>query len=82
MIQDQPESPLERALWWSEYVIRNKGAKQLRARGANISSAEYFELELVVVILLVVSLLTISSIFIFKYILSFLFRSKNKIKLN
>ncbi|CAH0713973.1 unnamed protein product, partial [Brenthis ino] len=44
LIRDQPESSLDRALWWSEYVIRNKGAKQLRARGSDDFSLATFYL--------------------------------------
>ncbi|XP_045454958.1 UDP-glucosyltransferase 2-like [Melitaea cinxia] len=51
IMRDQPETPLERAIWWLEYAIRHGGAKQLRAPTANISTAEYFELELVLIVL-------------------------------
>ncbi|XP_034829861.1 UDP-glucosyltransferase 2-like [Maniola hyperantus] len=53
IMRDEPQSPLERAVWWTEYVLRHGGAKHLRAAGANISWAQYFELELVVLIILV-----------------------------
>lgn len=45
-VRDQPESALERALWWTEHVIRHKGAKHLRAPAANISWLDYLDLEL------------------------------------
>ncbi|XP_045454955.1 UDP-glycosyltransferase UGT5-like, partial [Melitaea cinxia] len=51
IMHDQPETPLERAIWWLEYAIRHGGAKQLRAPTANISMAEYFELQLVLIVL-------------------------------
>ncbi|KAL0860422.1 hypothetical protein ABMA27_009814 [Loxostege sticticalis] len=47
LMHDQPQSPLERAVWWTEYVIRHSGARHLRAAGANKSIFEYYELELV-----------------------------------
>ncbi|CAH0598234.1 unnamed protein product [Chrysodeixis includens] len=48
---DTPQTPLERAVWWTEYVLRHGGAKHLRSPAANISWAEYLELELVLTLL-------------------------------
>ncbi|KAM3955427.1 UDP-glycosyltransferase UGT5-like [Aphomia sociella] len=54
LLQDLPLSPLQRAVWWTEYVLRHGGAKQLRAPAANMSWSQYYELELLLIILLVV----------------------------
>ncbi|XP_049881034.1 UDP-glucosyltransferase 2-like [Pectinophora gossypiella] len=45
LMSDQPDDPLERAVWWTEYVLRHSGAKHLRAPAANISWAEYLLLD-------------------------------------
>ncbi|XP_068623988.1 UDP-glycosyltransferase UGT5-like [Battus philenor] len=47
VMHDQPQSPLDRAVWWTEYVLRHGGASHLRSPSASISWAEYLELELV-----------------------------------
>ncbi|XP_034826577.2 UDP-glycosyltransferase UGT5-like [Maniola hyperantus] len=52
-MKDEPQTPLERAAWWIEYVLRHGGAKHLRAAGANISWSQYLELELVTYVFLV-----------------------------
>ncbi|CAH1641747.1 unnamed protein product [Spodoptera littoralis] len=52
LIQDEPMSPLERAVWWTEHVLRHGGARYLRGPAANMSWAEYLELELVFTLLL------------------------------
>ncbi|XP_072946224.1 UDP-glycosyltransferase UGT5-like [Epargyreus clarus] len=46
IMYDQPQSPLERAIWWIEHVLRHGGAKHLRAPAANMSWTEYYELEI------------------------------------
>nr|WMP40238.1 UDP-glucuronosyltransferase UGT33AY2 [Tuta absoluta] len=50
IMRDQPMSGLQRAVWWTEHVLRHGGARHLRAPAANISWAQYLELELVVVV--------------------------------
>ncbi|CAK1547653.1 unnamed protein product [Leptosia nina] len=46
LMSDHPQGALDRAVWWTEYVLRHGGAKHFRAAGANISWAEYYEVEL------------------------------------
>ncbi|KAL0860389.1 hypothetical protein ABMA27_009784 [Loxostege sticticalis] len=69
LILDQPQPPLERAVWWTEYVIRHSGARHLRAAGANKSTFEYYELELVSYLLvgLILSLALVVSLLKFVY---------------
>ncbi|XP_047519278.1 UDP-glycosyltransferase UGT5-like [Pieris napi] len=45
IMADQPVSALDRAVWWTEYVLRHGGAKHLRAAGANMSWIQYYETE-------------------------------------
>ncbi|KAJ0171755.1 hypothetical protein K1T71_012518 [Dendrolimus kikuchii] len=47
IIYDQPQTPLDRSVWWIEHVLRHKGAEHLRSPAANMSWSEYYELELV-----------------------------------
>ncbi|CAH0598240.1 unnamed protein product [Chrysodeixis includens] len=51
LMRDQPQAPLERTIWWLEYLLRHGSAKHLRSPAANISWAEYLELELVLILL-------------------------------
>ncbi|CAG9792436.1 unnamed protein product [Diatraea saccharalis] len=64
LIRDQPQTPLERAVWWTEYVIRHGGAKHLRSPAANMSWTEYLELELVLFLLLSIASVSVAFIFI------------------
>ncbi|XP_026736009.1 UDP-glucuronosyltransferase 2B31-like [Trichoplusia ni] len=74
LIHDEVQTPLERAVWWTEYVLRHGGAKHLRSPAANISWAEYLELELVLTLLagLLVGLITFSLIVykLYKYFIT------------
>ncbi|XP_058120074.1 UDP-glucosyltransferase 2-like [Anopheles coustani] len=37
LFRDQPETPLERAVWWCEWVLRNPDADLLQSRAVNLS---------------------------------------------
>lgn len=43
--RDQPESPRERAVYWTEYVIRHQGAPRLRSPSAELSWVEFLMLD-------------------------------------
>ncbi|KAL0860423.1 hypothetical protein ABMA27_009815 [Loxostege sticticalis] len=63
LMYDQPQSSLERAVWWTEYVIRHSGARHLRAPAANMPWHQYLELELVsYVVLGLLSVITLAII--------------------
>ncbi|KAL3288275.1 hypothetical protein HHI36_002723 [Cryptolaemus montrouzieri] len=48
---DQPQSGVDKIVWWCEYVIRHKGAEHLRSPAADIPLYEYFMLDVIAVIL-------------------------------
>ncbi|XP_028167286.1 UDP-glucuronosyltransferase 2B14-like [Ostrinia furnacalis] len=82
IMRDQPQTPLERAVWWTEYTIRHSGARHLRTPAANISLAEYYELELVITVLFVVGLALGVVIGVLRYTYVKLFRVTFKVKKN
>ncbi|CAD0205766.1 unnamed protein product [Chrysodeixis includens] len=76
-MHDQPQQPLERAMWWIEYVMRHGGAKHLRSPAAFITWREYLELDLVAVVLSVlISIILV--IVVILYSLYQLLVNKNK----
>jgi glucuronosyltransferase len=82
IMHDQPQTSLERAIWWTEYVLRHGGAKHLRSPAANVSWVEYLELELVLYLLAsVVSVIVVLMLFICK-IYKMFNRSNLKLKSN
>ncbi|XP_063834009.1 UDP-glucuronosyltransferase 2B14-like [Ostrinia nubilalis] len=82
IMRDQPQTPLERAVWWTEYTIRHSGARHLRTPAANISWTEYYELELVITVLFVVGLALAVVIGVLRYTYVKLFRVTFKVKKN
>ncbi|CAH0715012.1 unnamed protein product, partial [Brenthis ino] len=66
VIEDQPMTPAERAVWWVEHIIRHGGGKHLRAAGANMTWRQYFELDLVFIVLsVIICILAIGLIIIY-----------------
>ncbi|XP_030034156.2 UDP-glucosyltransferase 2 [Manduca sexta] len=83
IMYDTPQTPLERAVWWTEYVLRHKGAQHLKSPAANMSYAEYFMLDFVLGLLGVFIVVLIALVFIIKFVVN-LFKSDkgSKLKLN
>ncbi|KAL0810823.1 hypothetical protein ABMA28_010135 [Loxostege sticticalis] len=70
LMDDQPQSPLERAVWWTEYVIRHSGARHLRAPAANMSWHQYLELELVLNLFAIILILSSAILALLFFIIS------------
>lgn len=47
LLRDQPETPLERAVYWSEYVMRHRGARHLQSPVRELSFVQYFLLDVI-----------------------------------
>lgn len=50
---DQPMKPLDRAVYWVEYVIRNGGAGHLKSDSIGLNDAQYFLFDVSSVLLVV-----------------------------
>lgn len=61
LVNDQPMTSLEKAVWWTEYVIRHKGAKHLEYTGRSVPFYQQYWLDIFsfLAILLVVSLIVL-----------------------
>jgi glucuronosyltransferase len=49
---DQQNPPLERAVFWIEYVLRHQGAVHLRSAARDLSNIEYYSVDVIAVLLL------------------------------
>ncbi|XP_019898943.1 UDP-glucuronosyltransferase 2B15 isoform X2 [Esox lucius] len=56
---DQPMRPLDTAVFWIEFVMRNKGAKHLRVQAHNLTWFQYHCLDVAAVLLAILSLVIV-----------------------
>ncbi|XP_060649127.1 UDP-glycosyltransferase UGT5-like [Drosophila nasuta] len=67
--RDQPMSPQETAVWWTEYVLRHNGAHHMRVAAQDLSFVEYHNLDVlgtfvgIIVIVLVAATLIVCKLF-------------------
>ena len=54
LFTDQKESPLEKAVWWVEYVIRHKGAHFLKPHSMDLWWFQYQLWDVILFILMIV----------------------------
>ncbi|KDR02414.1 hypothetical protein L798_04876, partial [Zootermopsis nevadensis] len=50
--RDQPLTPLDQAVFWTEYVIRHKGAPHMRSAALDLTWYQYFLLDVIAVLTL------------------------------
>ncbi|XP_050955664.1 UDP-glucuronosyltransferase 2A3-like [Labeo rohita] len=74
---DQPVKPLDLAIFWIEFVMRNKGAPHLRTQAYRMSWIEYHSID--VILTLTATLLIFA--FVTAYVIRYLFRVCIKYKL-
>ncbi|XP_035308379.1 UDP-glucuronosyltransferase 2B37 isoform X3 [Cricetulus griseus] len=55
---DQPMKPLDRAVFWIEFVMRHKGAKHLRPLAYNLTWYQYYSLDVIGFLLAWVAVIT------------------------
>ncbi|KAL0275736.1 UNVERIFIED_CONTAM: hypothetical protein PYX00_003507 [Menopon gallinae] len=79
LTQDQPQSPLDRAVWWTEYVIRHKGARHLRSPAVDMPWYQYFLLDVFAFLLAVLLIFLYIFYIVIRSIKRSLFRG-NKVK--
>lgn len=73
--RDRPMSPMDTAVYWTEYVIRHKGAPHIQSAAVRMPWYQYYLIDVLLVIFT-----SIASFFMLLYCLIFkiLLRSTNK----
>ncbi|XP_075232023.1 UDP-glycosyltransferase UGT5-like isoform X3 [Lycorma delicatula] len=73
--RDRPQSPLETAIYWTEYVIRHKGAPHLRSAAVDLTWYQYLLLDVVAFIIFIL----IVTVTILYYSIKFIYNLINKV---
>lgn len=69
LLKDQKETPLDRAIYWTEYVLRHKGAYHLQSPAKDLNVLQYYLVDVISILILA----AISLYCICKCILKFIF---------
>ena len=54
--QDRPMTPLDTAVYWTEYVIRHRGALHLRTVGADLPTYQFYLIDVIALFTVLLSL--------------------------
>ncbi|PSN47111.1 hypothetical protein C0J52_16000 [Blattella germanica] len=79
--KDQPLTPLETAVFWTEYVIQHKGAPHMRSAALDLSWYQYFLLDVIAVLAIASGIVLLVPVFILRILFKKCFgRSNSKSK--
>ncbi|KAM7343502.1 UDP-glycosyltransferase UGT4-like isoform 1-T1 [Cochliomyia hominivorax] len=70
--RDQQNTPMERAIYWIEYVLRHKGAAHLRNMGQSLTWWQFYNIDVILFIICLCILLITLALIILKIIIEFL----------
>ncbi|KAB0792550.1 hypothetical protein PPYR_14509 [Photinus pyralis] len=62
LVEDQPMTGLERAVWWTEYVLRHKGAPHFRSPFLDLPWYQYYLLDVSAIVFVTLSVATFAVI--------------------
>lgn len=77
LLRDQKETPLEKAIYWTEYVLRHRGAAHMQSPAKNMSVIEYYLLDVMAVLFISLVCLYYFVKFVFKLLLTLLTSNVN-----
>lgn len=72
LFKDQPMSPAESVVFWTEYVIRHKGAPHLKSHAFNLTWYQYFMLDVIFIVAVGVFLVLFVTHKVFKMTMKYL----------
>jgi glucuronosyltransferase len=77
IFRDQQTQPLDRAVYWVEYVLRHKGAVHLRSAARDLNYVQYFSIDVMAVLLVILLVALKVNLIIFKAMLRKCFGTKS-----
>lgn len=82
LLRDKPLTALQTAKFWVEYVLRHKGAPHMQSPAPQMSVIAYYNIDAYIILISAVILSIIVPIMVTAKILSKMFGSKQKVKVN
>lgn len=74
-LMDQPQTPIERAVFWVEYVLRHDGAQFMQTSARYLNSFQYNNFDVYAVFLVILAILIFLPILLVRKIFKTLFKS-------
>ncbi|VEN52509.1 unnamed protein product [Callosobruchus maculatus] len=71
IILDEPMTGVEKVIWWSEYVIRHKGAKHLRNQNLDVPLYQYLMLDILAFVIVTLIIFSLFMVIVYKIIKCF-----------
>ncbi|XP_051739261.1 UDP-glucuronosyltransferase 2C1-like [Ctenopharyngodon idella] len=75
---DQPMKPLDRAVFWIEFVMRNRGAPHLQTQSFRMSWIEYHCIDVILTLMATIFIFAFVTVYTIRYFYLILFRKKVK----
>ncbi|XP_051978853.1 UDP glucuronosyltransferase 5 family, polypeptide A1 [Xyrauchen texanus] len=75
---DQPMKPLDRAVFWIEFVMRNGGAPHLRTQSFRMSWIAYHSIDVILTLIATLFMCVFFTMYVIRYIFRVLFKTKVK----
>ncbi|XP_057185551.1 UDP-glucuronosyltransferase 2A1-like [Triplophysa rosa] len=76
--RDQPMKPLDRAVFWIEFVMRNRGAPHLRTQSFRMSWIAYHSIDVILTLTVAVFIFVYFSMYVIRRFFRVLFKTKRK----
>nr|XP_055048392.1 UDP-glucuronosyltransferase 2C1-like [Misgurnus anguillicaudatus] len=75
---DQPMKPLDRAVFWIEFVMRNGGAPHLRTQSFRMSWISYHSIDVILTLMVAIFMFLFVTVYIIRYFCLILLKKKVK----
>ncbi|XP_048418888.2 UDP-glucuronosyltransferase 2A1-like [Stegostoma tigrinum] len=76
--RDQPETPMERAIFWIEYVARHKGAAHLRSESYQLPWYIYYSVDVMIFLLSLFIMIAVVAVLLLKNLCKIAWKRKQK----
>ena len=78
LLRNQKESPLERGIYWTEYVIQHKGAYHLQSPAKDLNFIEYYMLDIAFTFFTLLIITIVLIIYILRFSFNWLINVQSK----